>query len=56
MALNDAPVTLDGKEVELVKKLISDWGREYDLDANREDVKALARKLGFVDAWIDWHL
>ena len=36
---------LIGKEIQTVKDLIEDWGWEYALKANRDDVIALAQKL-----------
>jgi hypothetical protein len=38
-------VQLTEKEVQTIKDLIEDWGWEYALKANRDDVIALARKL-----------
>lgn len=34
------------EEIELIKKLIEDWGFKYCLKADFEDVKKLAEKLG----------
>jgi hypothetical protein len=39
-------VELTEKEVQTVKDLISDWGFEYSLKTNRDDLIALAERLG----------
>lgn len=44
MTTNDH-ITLDPDEVNTVKNLISDWGFEYALRADRDRVIALAEKL-----------
>lgn len=49
-------VNLNERDYETIKDLIKDWGFEYSLEANRNDIINLARKIGIDEEYIKEHL
>lgn len=46
----------NAKEIKTVKDLIEDWGFEYNLQAKRNEVIELAKKIGMKKEYITEHL
>ena len=49
-------VELSDDEIETVKNLIRDWGFEYGLDTDRDELIKLAEKIKMPKSYIDEHL
>jgi len=49
-------VVLNADEIGTIIDLIHDWGFEYALVADRDQVRELALKLGIDPKWVEMHI